>query len=199
MHDPYRYPDASVFINRFDIRNADELARIKRELTYTKLGLLAQQVIGRFDVAHLKRIHFELFGELYSWAGQFRTVDIAKEHTLFCRVNFLEAEVTRLFPRSRLGAVRSIAHADSLAQLAGAALTDLNMLHPFREGNGRTQREFVRQLACYHGFSLDYAQMDAAAYMAASVSDRAEEMARVLRHAIPQAVPNRTLRDQFHE
>ncbi len=63
--------------------------------------------------------------------------------------------------------------------MAGSLLTDLNMLHPFREGNGRTQREFVRRLSRYHGFELDYAQMDAAAYMVPSVSDSAEEMARV--------------------
>lgn len=197
MRDPYSYPDSSVLINLFDIRDADELERIERELTYTKLGLLSQQIIGSFDLAHFKRIHFELFGELYSWAGQFRTVDIAKEQTLFCRMNFLEGEAERLFQRLRLWVFQPIAHAESLAQLAGGLLTDLNMLHPFREGNGRTQREFVRQLARYHGFYLDYDRMDAEAYMAASVSDRAEEMAHVLRRAIPQVVPDRMLRDQY--
>ena len=194
---PYTYPDSSVLINRWNIRDAATLDTLERKTTLLYLNEMADQVLGDFDVIHLKRIHDVLFHDLYEWAGQFRHVDIGKEQTLFCRAAFLDGEADRIFQRLRVWAFRPIAHAERLAQLAGGLLTDLNMLHPFREGNGRTQREFVRQLARYHGFELDYGRMDAAAYLAASVADRAEEMARVLRRAIPQVVPNRALRDQY--
>lgn len=88
-------------------------------------------------------------------------------------------------------------HVERMAQLAGGLMTDLNVLRPFREGNGRTEREFVRHLTRYDGFYLDYARVDAALYMAAAVSDRAKDMAHVLRGAKGQTRPDQALRDQY--
>lgn len=193
---PYTYPDSSVLINRFDLRDAETLEMIERKLTYTQLGLLSSQVVGVFDIAHLKRIHYRLFHELYDWAGEFRLVDIGKGQTLFCRVAFLDSEADRIRRWLEPRAFRPMPHVVPMAQLAGELLTHLNMLHPFREGNGRTQREFVRQLARFHGFCLDYDRMDAERYMTASITDNPQEMAEALRAAMVNSLPDRALRAQ---
>ncbi len=194
---PYTYPESSVLINRFGVRDPDELERIERKLTYTQLGRLASQVLGDFDVTHLQRIHIQLFQELYEWAGQFRLVDIGKGQTLFCRAAFLDSEATRIFGWLAPYTHRPIPHMVPFAQVAGELMTHLNMLHPFREGNGRTQREFVRQFARFHGFHLDYERMDGERYMAASIADDPRVMTDALQAAIVSPSPDRSLRAQY--
>jgi len=190
---PYTYPNSSVLLNRFDLQDARELETIERKITYTQLGLLSLQVIGRFDVGHLKRIHYQLFHELYEWAGQFRNVDMGKDRTLFCRAAFLDQEAHRILGRMATWAFQPISHAEQMAQRGGELLADLNMLHPFRDGNGRTQREFVRQWARFHGFRLDYQRLDADRYMASSITDDARTMAAALRGALQNAQPDRSI------
>lgn len=197
MFPPYTYPHSSVLINRYNIHDAAILEQVERKTTLLQLVKMADHVIGRFDIEHLKQIHYQLFSKLYEWAGQFRNVDIGKGQTLFCRATFLDAEARRIFEQLGPWIHEPIPHADMMAHRAGVFLTDLNMLHPFCEGNGRTQRELVRQLARYHGFELDYTRLDYAQYMAASVSDNPHDMAAALRPSIHNAQPNWVLRARY--
>ena len=194
---PYTYPDSSVLINRRNIRDAATLETLERKTTLLYLSEMADQVIGDFDVVHLKRIHYILFHDLYAWAGQFRLVDIGKEQTLFCRAAFLDGEAERIVKWIRQHHYLRADQAEPFAQQAGELMTHLNMLHPFREGNGRTQREFVRQLARFQGFMLDYRRMDVERYMAASTGDDPREMAAALRPTIVNPIPDRILRAQY--
>ncbi len=148
-------------------------------------------------MVHLQRIHTQLFKELHEWAGQFRLVDMAKGKTLFCRVAFLDSEATRIFRWLAPYIRRPIPDVVPLAQVVGELMTHLNMLHPFREGNGRTQREFVRQFARFHGFDPDYERMDGERYVAASVADDPRAMTAALQAAIVNPSPDRSLRAQY--
>lgn len=197
MFPPYTYPDSSVLINRANIRDAATLDTLERKTTLLYLGEMADQVLGDFDVAHLKRIHEVLFHDLYAWAGQFRLVDIGKEHTLFCRAAFLDGEAEQIARWIRQHQYLEADHAEPFAQEAGELMTHLNMLHPFREGNGRTQREFVRQLARFHGFILDYRQMDMERYWVASVADDPRGMSAALRPALINPIPDPIVRSQY--
>lgn len=197
MFPPYTYPNSSVLINRYDIRDSATLEQFERKSALLQLAKMTDQVTGRFDIAHLKYIHYQLFHKLYDWAGQFRNVDIGKGQTLFCRATFLDTESQRIFTQFVAQIHQPIPHATIMAQRAGVFLTDLNMLHPFREGNGRTQRELIRQFARYHGFELDYARLDYEQYMAASISDNPRDMAAALRLAILNVQPNHVLRSRY--
>ena len=112
---------------------------------------------GKFDSAHLRAIHKYLFQDVFPWAGEFRVVNISKGNSTFgpamhlaaaledalsklARENFLEGLTPRLF-----------------AQRAAFYLGEINAIHPYREGDGRTQREFLRQLALGAGHPLSWA------------------------------------------
>ena len=85
-----------------------------------------------------------------------RTVDIAKGN-LFCRVFAIEAEAERIFTELRQEKYLKDLNVGEFAKRLAYYFAEINALHPFREGNGRTQREFIRQLAYQNGYFLSYA------------------------------------------
>ncbi|MCZ2102091.1 MAG: Fic family protein [Chitinophagales bacterium] len=103
----------------------------------------------------LLTIHKYLFQDIYAWAGKLRTVNISKDgkpffdgerfHTAFLYIDTLIAEYKKIRKTDR----KALAH--KLAEI----LDNINYLHPFREGNGRTQREFLRLLALEKGLILN--------------------------------------------
>ena len=161
MTDPYCYPNTRVLKNKFDIRDSDELHEAERRLSkYRMEELLNNPIVGYFDFEHLKAIHAYLFQDIYEWAGKVRTVDIAKGN-LFCRCFAIESEAGRIFGELKSEKyLRDLPAKDFAGRLA-YYLAEINALHPFREGNGRTQREFIRQLAYQNNYFLSYAGMTA--------------------------------------
>lgn len=160
--DPYLDLDAGVLRNRLGITDAAELARAEAELTALRLiELRTDPPAGDFDLAHLQAIHRHIFRDVYDWAGELRTVSIGKGH-LFCLPQHLESFAADVFGRlHREDLLRGLdvdAFVTGLAELLG----DINALHPFREGNGRTQRAFLSQLARDAGFVLRWTAMDPA-------------------------------------
>ena len=88
----YCYPDSDVLINKMDIRDQAKLEEAERRLTMFRMSdLLDVPVKGDFDLDHLKSIHRYLFQDLYSWAGEIRTVDISKS-AVFCKARFIEGQ-----------------------------------------------------------------------------------------------------------
>ena len=92
----YCYPGTKVLVNKFDIRNGQQLSMVEREISIVKAAVLADNIIGGFDLTHLKSIHKILFEDIYDWAGQIRTVDIAKGN-IFCLVQFIENKCNTSF------------------------------------------------------------------------------------------------------
>ena len=157
MQDPYCYPNSRVLKNKLKIKDFDELYDEERNLSILRTReLLDSGINGRFDFRHLKRIHAYLFQDVYSWAGEVRTVDIAKGN-LFCRVFAIEAEAERIFTELRQEKYLKDLNVGEFAKRLAYYFAEINALHPFREGNGRTQREFIRQLAYQNGYFLSYA------------------------------------------
>ena len=156
MQDPYCYPDSRVLKNKLDIHDRDELFNEERNLSNLRaVELLDRPAIGHFDFAHLRKIHAYLFQDIYDWAGQVRTVDIAKGN-LFCRVFAIEPEAERIFGELKSEHyLEGLSTGDFCTRLA-YYFAEINALHPFREGNGRTQREFIRQLAYQNNYLITY-------------------------------------------
>ncbi len=164
MADPYVDPATGVLRNRLGITDAGELGRVEAELVAAAELVLYRErpVSGRYDLAHLQAVHRHLFGDVYEWAGELRTVDIAKGGTYFARAQHIEAEAQRVF--NALAAQDYLRGLDRQAFAAGAGrlLGDLNALHPFRDGNGRSQRGFIQLLARDAGWQLAWARVDPA-------------------------------------
>jgi cell filamentation protein len=122
--------------------------------------LQIEPVQGSFDIAHLKEIHARIFQNIYPWAGEFRQVNIRRSGSYyFAMVQFMEqnldSNLTRLASENRLKGLA----ADVFASRSAYYLGELNSIHPFREGNGRTQREFIRQLAAEAGYRINWGRV----------------------------------------
>lgn len=124
---------------------------------------------GKFDLAHLQAIHKRLFGDVYDWAGVIRTVDISKGQTRFAnfqQIGSYAPEITRPLQREQL--LRGL-DVDTFSERAGHYLGELNVLHPFREGNGRSIREFVGQLARGAGYAMEWSGIERSEMIQASI------------------------------
>lgn len=123
-----------------------------------------------YDLAYLKRIHRHLFKDVYDWAGEIRTVDISKDNTRFCSVGRIEPEADKLF--------RALSQACWLEGLERAALVarsaeffgDLNVIHPFREGNGRAQRILFEHIIVNAGYEISWWVVDEAEWIQANIA-----------------------------
>lgn len=155
MDNTYCYADTSILINRLDIHDKDKLLTAETSLVAIRLYQLYQNPIhGSFDYDHLCCIHHYIFQDLYCWAGKTRVVNIAKT-SLFCLVQFIPSYAESIFPAYYNDCTRLKDKPEEFIHVFTEHYADLNALHPFREGNGRSQREFARELCLECGYSLD--------------------------------------------
>jgi cell filamentation protein len=164
--DPYLYPGSTVLITRLGIQDGERLDFVERELVTQRIaeGVPA----GRFDLVHLRAIHRHLFQDVYVWAGELRTVEIAKGGSQFQFRQFIEtgfADVHRRLVQANF--LRGLGR-EAFAEAAGPIMGDVNYVHPFREGNGRAQLQYLEQLADQAGHPLDLARIDARRWLEAS-------------------------------
>lgn len=187
MSDPYTDPVTGCLLNRLGLSDPAVLVAAEREIVnLAALGLARDPVGGRFDLDHLREIHRRLFGVVYPWAGQLRTVVIAKG-SVFCLPQYLSGEAGRVFTRLAgerwLRGLERERFVDRLAWY----LAEVNALHPFREGNGRTQRVFFAELTTLAGWDIGWATMSAPENTAASAASFRGDL-RLLRGLLDRAV-----------
>jgi cell filamentation protein len=146
---------------------------------------LARTILpAEYNLAHLQQFHRHLFRDVYTWAGQLRTVDISKDGISFGNWKFTDEQVStvlaKLTVEDWLVGLRREVVVERLAFYYG----EINALHPFREGNGRTQRAFLRQLCASAGWRLDWSELSRADNIAACRHNmrtaNTDELARVL-------------------
>lgn len=136
--------DDKVLRNKLGIWDEDSLNEAERMITSYKLANLYLSTGAQtFDAEHLKSIHKYLFEDIYPFAGEFRKENISKKIT-FCLVQFIEPELDRAL-KNAMKVVPKLVNRDALLRFVTEFYSDLDMIHPFREGNGRTEREFMRQ------------------------------------------------------
>lgn len=163
MSDIYCYPNSDVLINKFNITTEAELYDAEVAFTAFRCNELELNPIkGHFDFNHLKAIHKHIFQDIYSWAGQTRNGDIAKGNSQFCLVqninsfaDYVFSDLYKTCKQFDANTSASNEKKNSFAFALASTWGDVNALHPFREGNGRTQREFFRELAYDCGYVLD--------------------------------------------
>lgn len=156
----YCYKNTNVLVNKFEIKNNEVLEEVERTIVFAKLYELRQNKnIGNFDIKHVVEIHKFLFEDIYPFAGKFRTENIAKGNTLFADWNFLESELKRILEELKNENYLNGLEKNQLSKRLAYYMAELNVLHPFREGNGRSTREFIRQLAFKNNYILDLTNM----------------------------------------
>ena len=151
----YCYPNSNTLINILNIKDEQTLFEAEKKLTLIRLQELQDSpIIGNFDYKHLKDIHRYIFQDLYSWAGELRTVEIGKGN-LFCTTEFLVSYGESVFDNYFKLCFKKRNNFKEFIKVFSSNYADLNALHPFREGNGRTQREFARLICLKCGYVFD--------------------------------------------
>lgn len=168
--DPYVYPGTDVLKNLLGVRDSQRLSMAEAIATARRIiELGAVPIRGRLDIPHLQSIHRHIFQDLYDWAGQFRTVNISRSGQIpFCFAEQVEPSLRSLFERLAREDRLEQSNRAGFCERAAWYMGELNAIHPFREGNGRTQREFIRELAVNSGLALDWSRVDAESMREAS-------------------------------
>lgn len=164
------YENTTCLINKFDIRDEDKLKKVEADITFAKATILESNPISnKFDLEHYKAIHRFLFEDIYDWAGSFRTVDMSKKGTGFCSADQLDDVARNCFSRLAENNLFSDLDRDEFVDAIVDFYCATNMLHPFREGNGRTQRIFISQLIHHNGYDFDFSDIDSDDLMIATI------------------------------
>lgn len=157
----YCYPDSYVLRNKLDICDAEKLDTAEREYTSARLAYIKDNPIkGRLNFKHLRAIHKYLFGDIYEWAGELRTVNIAKGNQ-FCNYLHLDTYAEGIFSKLKKEKYITKTTEDEIAHRLAYYLSEINVLHPFRDGNGRVQRVFIEYLAQAAGWHIDFSDVSA--------------------------------------
>ncbi len=190
----YCYPDSSVLKNKLDIRDPVLLRKVEADLSSARQAeIFRTPVVGRFTATHLCNIHRKLLGDVYSFAGHFRREDIAKGTTRFVTYSQIKEKLQRLL--GQLQQEKWLENVPFEAFVARSAyyMAELNYIHPFREGNGRAIREFMRLLFLHNGYVVQWDAVDVEALLNAmidSVYDTAH-LEQILKQCLAAAPDSR--------
>jgi cell filamentation protein len=170
MVDPYVDPVSGILRNHLGLTDRDVLHEFEDDVSTAALAdLKVRPLAGRFDLTHLQAFHRRIFGKVYPWAGEIRTVAIAKTD-MFCLPQHIEP-----YSREVFGSLAAENHLRGLARKQFVErlthfFAEVNAIHPFREGNGRSQRAFFHQLARQAGWPIDWTGLDADENVEASIA-----------------------------
>jgi cell filamentation protein len=190
----YCYPGTDVLVNKANIRDPEKLIQFEIKVTGIRIAeLIERPVAGAFDLPHLQKIHYYIFQDVYPFAGKIREENVAKGTFTFAQVKYIVPSAEKLFrqlhdERCLKGLTRA-----EFAKRAAFYMAELNVLHPFREGNGRTLREFIRTLALNAGYKLDWGCLDHETILRALVksSYHTEELVHVIRSCVINQEPDK--------
>lgn len=157
----YCYKNTNVLVNKLEIKDFSRLMKIENRIAVVKAFELRQRgITGNFDKKHIIEIHKFMFEDIYYFAGAFRNENIAKDDFRFAEWQYIEEQLDKLLLEIKNENYFENCNKERLANRLAYYLAELNVLHPFREGNGRVLREFIRQLALKNGYLLDMREVN---------------------------------------
>lgn len=197
----YFYPGTDILINHANLRDKQKLAEFEAEVTVARLGQLQLSPLsGRFDLRHWQLIHRHIFQDVYPFAGQIRDEQIAKGDVLYGSPRFIATAADDCF--RQLKAEKHLVGLERTAFIDRTAhfMTELYSIHPFREGNSRSLREFTRTLGLQAGYHIKWPQLrplDWFETMRHAFYGEGQQLRGLLINAILNAEPDRQLMTWF--
>ncbi|MGI9278016.1 MAG: Fic/DOC family protein [Endozoicomonas sp.] len=170
-NDPYLIPGSECLKNLLGAKDTTRLNLLERQISGAMLVSLNQSPIPpTFDLEHLCKIHHRLFSRVYPFAGKVREVEIAKGGRLFLPHNLIYSVSEKTFAELKRENYLQGYDQDKFCQRVGYYFGCINTIHPFREGNGRTQRILIDQLAELNGYEINWSAMSGHAIAEASAA-----------------------------
>lgn len=151
----YTDPKTGLLKNLQDITDPDILLFVESGVVIKRLQELYGKPIKIKSIDSLFEIHRHLFQDIYTWAGKKRIVEISKEGKQFFPTSHFDNAFRYINQLITDFKKIPIEYKNQLADKLAEILDNINYLHPFREGNGRTQREFLRLLALEKDLTLN--------------------------------------------
>ncbi len=166
----YCYPDSNVLKNKLNIRDNKLLKAAEEEITLIKqMELLKNPIKGNFTKSHLMNIHKFIFEDIYTFAGKIRREQISKADTMFYPPNLIDRELGKVFTKIKEKNMLKETDEEKVFDNLAYVMAELNIIHPFREDNGRSIREFIRQMAKRMGYDLNWGNVDKDELLEASI------------------------------
>ena len=187
--DPYLYPTLDVLRNRLGIRQAQRLEQTAWEFTSLRAATIPLGPRGR-GLPHLCAIHRQLYQDLFDWAGKLREIDIYQGDTPFCHFAWIEKEGNALMRKLEEEDYLCEQPRETFVERLSWYYGEINVLHPFRLGNGLTQRIFFEQLAIHAGYLLDWWGIEPDAWSQANqlgAMGDPEPLERIFRKVVSEA------------
>jgi len=184
--DPYLIPGSTCLSNCLGITDTQALNAAEADISSASLAeLIAHPVPATFDLHHLKCIHQRLFAGIYPWAGETRETEIGKGGHLFLPYHLITEKAANTFMVLHDEQLLAGLTKEEFGARAGYFLGRINAMHPFREGNGRTQRILLDQLAEQSGYIFEWTaisgeQMALACREARTGDDNSAKLSRLL-------------------
>jgi cell filamentation protein len=158
IEDPYCYPGTTVLKNRRNLRTQQALDRFETAITAQRFS--EPMPAGKLTEQHYRHVHRHIFRDVYAWAGEYREkVRISKGDSTFCYPEYIPREMKKLFDGLRRDDNLGGLCKPEFARRAASFLATLNAIHPFRDGNGRSQLAFMGLLARSAGYELRFSEI----------------------------------------
>lgn len=184
------YPGTTVLINKAGILDQDELDQFEQLMFMSR----AEEDLpsGNLDFAHYRAIHHHFFQDVYDWAGEIRQIRTAKGGNWFCYPEHIEANMEKMFGQlSQEDYLIRINDLGTYSERAAYYLSEINAIHPFREGNGRCQLTLLNLLLRMSGHELDEQQLEPDTFMEAMIASFLGDNRQLVRKIYALAVPVR--------
>lgn len=163
LWEEYFYPGTEILVNKLDIKNEKQLKTAEATYTLEKLLELSKDTLdGEIDKNRLNIIHEYLFKDIYPFAGKYRKVNMMKKEGTFLNINKpsdIDSNLETLF--SEINTMLKYCHSkDEFSDILAKLYTSLIYIHPYREGNGRTIREFLREFSIKKSKELGIGELE---------------------------------------
>lgn len=152
--DPYLDQETNTLKNIPNLDTPEKLEAFETSVFQAVFADASKYIASKktINLSNWKELHKACFSDVYVWAGELRTVRIAKENTVFAYPETIESEAHKLFTQMEEDFQQGNLTLDKAAEY----FTEINVLHPFREGNGRTQRILFTEILNRIGYTIDY-------------------------------------------
>lgn len=182
----YTYKGTDVLKNKLNIKDEELLKEYETRIVAFKIATISTQTIPiGYTPERLKFIHKYLFEEIFYFAGEYRQENITKDNFRFSEYEYIEDNIKQIFSKINIEEMKSMPF-NKFIELLSYIMTELNVLHPFREGNGRTIRELIREICFDCGYTIDWYEINHDDILRASkkaVFDETEQI-KMLRRSI---------------
>ena len=156
----YTYKGTDILKNKLNIQDEELLKEYETRIVAFKIATINSQKLPQgYTPERLKFIHKYLFEDIFDFAGEYRQENITKDNFRFSEYEYIEENIERIFKSINISEMKKMPFS-KFVETISYIMTELNVLHPFREGNGRTIRELVREICFDCGYAIDWYEIN---------------------------------------